>query len=105
MLNLTFYTIEEKFPEHNQEVMLLLKQGLSNEYELFETVVEYSWEEFDSITNFPTGEYFCLLDYGSKEIPKNCSYRLILVDQTTGNVLTKDNCFYCPLEEYLKSFP
>ena len=105
MLNLTFYTIEEKFPEHNQEVMLLLKQGLSNEYELFETVVKYSWEEFDSITNFPTGTYIWKHVCDRKEIPDNYSYRLILIDNNTGEMLTKDNCFYCPLEEYLKSFP
>lgn len=105
MITLNFYTIEEKQPKFNEEVILILKRhsfGYSG-FEPVETIIEFLWEEYDE-EGLSTGDYINYSEDDSEEEMLKDNYRLVMVDQQSGTFLDKDNCLWCPMNEFYDKF-
>lgn len=91
MLTLNFYTIEERVPFDGQEVILLkLTSSFGAEgYNAREGKIEILWHNGNGS--------FC--SHNDDNDPR---WEMVMVFD--GDVLTKDNCYWCPVEEYYNQF-
>ena len=101
MITLNFYTLTEKQPKHDEEVILLLKrQGLGVVgFDPYESTIEWLWEEFDS-EGICTGDYINYQEGGNEDSIDMSNYRLIMVDSQSGTFLDENNCYWCPIDEF-----
>jgi hypothetical protein len=89
-INLCFRSFEEEWPPHGSEVLILdTYRGARLKF----AVIEYSWEEWDSVG--PTG-VSAIYDPNDPEPPTDSDYRLTISGD--GYTFDHSNTYWCNVE-------
>ncbi len=89
---LTFYTLEEKPPEHNQEIMILKYSSFYSTIESLWATAYYEWFEYED--GNPTGTQITY-DPDSTDIPEGCKLELLIYSDSGSYGIAKDT-LWCP---------
>ena len=109
MINIKFWTFEERKPKHYQEIIFLRAMSYMGDYEGFnprELTVEYVWELSDSNGSLGESCGYDEEDPNPPELSKDeeesgCSWKLMI---NVGGFYDLDGCYWSPVEEYWDCF-
>lgn len=88
MKQITFYTVAERKPKHNEEVLLVTTSGFYNSSEFEYATIEYQWEQFDENEGYPTGTDFVFEE--DQPQPPNTRLKIVACGNSVAHSLFED---------------